>query len=133
MTATAMTTSTTSDDPRPSNATPEGIEFVDKPEGPIAAAILAGGVGCLALGVFTTLAEASTSIKDWLQWSDRVGPLSGKTAMAVLVWLVSWVVLHVVYRDTPFETRRALTFALVLVALGVVGTFPSFFQAFAPD
>ena len=36
-------------------------EAPDKPEGPIVAAILAGGVGCLALGVFTTLSEASTS------------------------------------------------------------------------
>ena len=108
-----------------------GVEFTDKPEGPVAAAILAGGIGCLALGVFTTLAEASVDIKDWLQWSDRVGPLSGKTVMAVIVWLIAWAVLHVVYRTKPFETRRALTFALILVALGAVGTFPTFFQAFA--
>jgi hypothetical protein len=111
----------------------EGIEFPDKPEGPIAAAILAGGIGCLALGLFTTLAEASTSFSDWLSWDDDVGPLSGKTALAVIVWLVSWVVLHVVYRNKPFETRRALTIALVLVGLGALGTFPTFFQAFAPD
>lgn len=111
----------------------EEIAFPDKPEGPIAAAILAGGIGCLALGVFTTLAEASTSLKDWLSWDDDVGPLSGKTGLAVVVWLVAWTVLYVVYRDKPFETRRALTIALVLVALGAVGTFPTFFQAFAPD
>jgi hypothetical protein len=111
----------------------EGLEFPDKPEGPIAAAILAGGVGCLALGVLTTLAEASTTIKDWLDVNSDVGPLSGKTIGAVVVWLVSWVVLHVIYRDKPFETRRALTIALILVALGVIGTFPTFFQAFAPD
>lgn len=109
----------------------QGFEFTDKPEGPIAAAILAGGIGCLALGVFTTLAEASSGIKDWLQWNDRVGPLSGKTGMAVIVWLVAWAVLHVVYRAKPFETRRAMVIALILVALGAVGTFPTFFQAFA--
>jgi hypothetical protein len=109
----------------------QGFEFTDRPEGPIAAAILAGGIGCLTLGILTTLAEASTSIKDWLQWSDRVGPLSGKTAMAVIIWLVVWAVLHAIYRNKPFETRRALVISLVLVALGVVGTFPTFFQAFA--
>lgn len=108
-----------------------GAEFPDKPEGPIAAAILAGGIGCLALGVFTTLAEASSSIKDWLNWKDDVGPLSGKTGMAVIVWLIAWAVLHAFYRDRPFETRRALTIALVLVGLGALGTFPTFFQAFA--
>jgi hypothetical protein len=110
-----------------------GIDFPDKPEGPIAAAILAGGIGCLALGVFTTLAEASSSIKDWLNWKDNVGPLSGKTGMAVIVWLVAWAVLHVFYRDKPFETCRALTIALVLIGLGALGTFPTFFQAFASE
>jgi hypothetical protein len=85
------------------------------------------------MGVFTTLAEASAGFKDWLSWKDDVGPLSGKTGMAVLVWLVSWAVLHVALRGRPFEIRRALTIALVLVGLGVLGTFPTFFQAFAAE
>jgi len=109
------------------------IEFPDKPEGPIAAAIIAGGVGAAALGLFTTLAEASTDIKDWLDWNADVGPLSGKTIMAVIVWLVAWAILHVVYRSKPYETRRAFIIAVVLVGLGVLGTFPTFFQAFAAD
>jgi hypothetical protein len=106
------------------------IEFQDKPEGPIAAAIIAGGIGAAALGVFTTLAEASTGVKNWLQWSDAVGPLSGKVLMALLVWLVAWALLYLALRNKPYETRRALTIALVLIGLGVLGTFPLFFQAF---
>jgi hypothetical protein len=104
----------------------------DKPEGPVAAAILAGGVGALALGVLTTLAEASTSIKDFLAFNEGVGPLSGKTIGAVVIWLVAWVVLHLIYRDKSLESRKALGASLVLIALGVLGTFPIFFQAFAP-
>jgi hypothetical protein len=106
------------------------IEFEAKPEGPIAAAIIAGGIGAAALGLFTTLAEASEGVKDWLQWSDAVGPLSGKVLMGVLVWLVAWVVLHLALRSKPYETRRALVISLVLIGLGVLGTFPLFFQAF---
>jgi hypothetical protein len=106
------------------------IEFQDKPEGPIAAAIIAGGIGAAALGFFTTLAEASEGAKNWLQWSDAVGPLSGKVLMAVLVWLVAWAVLHLALRNRPYETRRALVISLVLIGLGVLGTFPLFFQAF---
>jgi hypothetical protein len=106
------------------------IEFQDKPEGPIAAAIIAGGIGATALGLFTTLAEASTGVKNWLQWSDAVGPLSGKVLMALLVWLVAWAVLHLALRNKPYETRRALTIALVLIGVGVLGTFPLFYQAF---
>lgn len=109
------------------------VEFPDKPEGPIAAAILAGGVGAAALGFLTTLAEANENAKEWLDWNADVGPLSGKTIMAVIVWLVAWAVLHLVYRGRPYETRRAFGIAMVLVGLGVLGTFPTFFQAFAPD
>lgn len=105
----------------------------DKPEGPISAAIIAAGVGALALGLLTVLAEASASVKDFLTWSDPVGPLSGKTLGAVAIWLVSWVVLHLALRNRPRETRPALTIALVLVALGVLGTFPPIFQLFAAE
>jgi hypothetical protein len=105
----------------------------DKPEGPVSAAIIATGVGATALGVLTTLAEASTSIKDWLNWNSGVGPLSGKTILAVAVWIVAWAVLHLTMRGKRYETRPALIIALVLIGIGVLGTFPTFFQLFAPD
>jgi hypothetical protein len=105
----------------------------DKPEGPVVAAILAGGVGCLALGVFTTLSEASTSFADKLAWSDEVGPLSGKTILTIIVWVVSWAILHAVYRNHPAAIGRALSIALVLIGLGVLLTFPTFFQLFAEE
>jgi hypothetical protein len=109
----------------------ERIAFADKPEGPIAAAVLAGGIGAAALGGVTTLAEVSEGLREWLQWSDAVGPLSGKVLVAVGVWLVAWAILHLVLRSRPYETRRALVVSLVLIAVGVVGTFPTFFQLFA--
>jgi hypothetical protein len=108
-------------------------EYPDKPEGPVSAAIIAGGIGSLALGLFTTLAEMSEGFKDFLNFNNPVGPLSGKTTYAVVVWLVAWVVLHMMYKDKAFESRKALTVALILVALGVLGTFPLFFQAFAAE
>lgn len=108
------------------------VTFVDKPEGPIAAAIIAGGIGAAAIGVLTTVAEANTDAKDFLQLTDSVGPLAGKTLGAVLIWLIAWAILAVVYKDKPYETKRAFTIAVVLIAVGALGTFPIFFQAFAP-
>lgn len=113
--------------PADSNAEP------DKPEGPIVAAILAGGIGCLVMGLVTILSEASTSFADKLNWKDSVGPLSGKTILTVIIWLVSWAILHAVYRNRPAETKKALTVALILIGLGVLLTFPTFFQLFAPS
>lgn len=103
-----------------------------EPEGPIAAAVIAAGVGAFALGLLTTLSEMSKTIKDLLNFYDPVGSLAGKTVGAVVIWLVSWALLHMAYRDKGFETRKTLTLALILIALGTVGTFPIFFQAFAP-
>jgi hypothetical protein len=104
--------------------------MADKPEGPISAAIIAAGIGATALGLLTTLAAASSSINNWLRWDTGVGPLSGKTSLAVIVWVVAWVGLHLAMRNTRVETRRALVIALVLIGLGVLGTFPTFFEAF---
>ncbi|MFI2368092.1 hypothetical protein [Streptomyces sp. NPDC018833] len=102
----------------------------EKAEGPISAAIIAAGVGAAVLGLLTTLAEASTGVSDGLNWNNAVGPLSGKTTLAVVVWLLAWGVLHTVLRDKPYETVRALVLGLVLIALGILGTFPPFFQLF---
>ena len=107
--------------------------FEDKPEGPVSAAIIAGGIGALVLGLLTTLAEANETIKGWLELKISVGPLSGKTTFAVVAWLVAWAILHGILKDTRYETRRAFTIAVILVALGVVGTFPMFFQLFAAE
>jgi hypothetical protein len=46
--------------------------------------------------LLTTLAEASTRVADALKWSDDVGPLSGKTILAVAAYFVTWAVLHAV-------------------------------------
>jgi hypothetical protein len=100
-------------------------------EGPAAAALLAAGAGALTLGLLTTLAEASTDIRVWLAFYDRVGPLSGKTIIAVGVWLVVWLVLQLTAARRLALTRTVLTAFAVLLALGVLGTFPTFFDLFA--
>ena len=57
------------------------------------AAMVAAGVGCAALGVLTTLAEVSPGLKNVLNFYDPVGPLSGKTTVVVIVWLITWYAL----------------------------------------
>ncbi len=106
---------------------------VDKPFGPVAAVFLAAGIGALVLGVLTTLAEASEGVKSWLEWSTSVGPLSGKTIIAVIAFVVAWVVLGIGLRGRNPKPSTIFTWTAVLVAVGLVLTFPTFFQAFAPE
>jgi hypothetical protein len=109
------------------------LRDVDRPTGPVAAGLLATGIGAFTLGLFTTLSEASTGIHDFLQFTDEVGPLGGKTILAVIAYFGSWAILHGLWRRQNPVLRPILIAAAVLVALGILGTFPVFFQAFASD
>jgi hypothetical protein len=102
-------------------------------DGPPAASLIAAGIGALALGLFVTLAEASTGISDWLQWNDRVGPLSGKTILAVVAYFGSFLILGFWWRNRTFALKTILLATGILVALGLLFTFPPIFQAFAAD
>jgi hypothetical protein len=104
-----------------------------KPDGPLAAVLLAAGIGAFALGLFTTLAEANAAFRERLILNEAVGPLSGKTVWATIVFVVAWVVLHFMWRERDRMLRSATTAFVVLTLLGLLGTFPIFFQAFAPE
>ena len=100
---------------------------------PAAAALLAGGIGTMALGLLTILAEASVPIKDALRFVAPAGPLSGKTTVAVVVWLASWAILRTVWNKKEVDFGKVARVAFVLLALGLIGTFPPFFLLFAGE
>jgi hypothetical protein len=109
------------------------LHDIDRPTGPVAAAVLATGIGVFTLGLLTTLNEASTDIHDFLEFSDDVGPLAGKTILAVVAYFGSWAGLHALWRRESPILRPILIAAIVLVLLGLLGTLPTFFQAFASE
>ena len=104
-----------------------------KPNGPVAAVMLAAGIGTLVLGILTTLAEAKAGIAEFLELSERVGPLSGKTIFAAIAFLVSWGGLHMALRNREVEWRPVTIALIALVGIGLVLTFPPFFQLFESD
>ena len=106
---------------------------LDRPNGPVAAVLLATGIGSLVLAILVVWAEASESFADSLAYSDRVGPLSGKTIWAVVAFLVSWAGLHAVLRRRDVTLHTVWLITLVLLALGLLGTFSPFFELFAPE
>jgi hypothetical protein len=104
-----------------------------KPNGPVAAVMIATGLGTLVLGILTTLGEASEGVAEFLEFSERVGPLSGKTIFAVIAFLVSWGGLHMALRDREVDWRSVTIALVALVAVSLVLTFPPFFQLFESD
>lgn len=99
--------------------------------GAAAAAMIASGMGALVIGLMTTGAEISEGLKTALTWSDPVGPLSGKTGVGIIVWLLSWIAMNTIWKDKEYNLGKAFTITLVLIGLGALFTFPPFFELFA--
>jgi len=57
------------------------------------------------------------------------GPLSGRTILAVVLWLASWLVLHILCKNRRIDFFKVSMWTLLFVALGLVGTFPPPFEA----
>jgi hypothetical protein len=101
--------------------------------GVASAAFVSSGIGCLVIGLMVTGAEMSAGLKTALTWSNPVGPLSGKTGVGVIAWIVSWVILHTLWKDKEMDFGKVFTITLILIALGFLFTFPPFFGLFAAE
>lgn len=96
--------------------------------GGAAAAVLAAGIGTAVLGLLTMLAAASKGIGAALNFYAPAGPLSGKSTVTVIVWLAVWIVLQLAWRNRQVAPGALTWITLVLVALGLLGTFPPVFE-----
>jgi hypothetical protein len=99
-----------------------------KNNGSIVAAMLASGIGCFVYGILICMAQGSKAIGGILNFYDPVGPLSGKTTVAVVVWLVAWVILGSKWKDQQVDFGKMYKVTLILVGLGLLGSFPPFFD-----
>jgi hypothetical protein len=104
-----------------------------RPNGPVAAALLATGVGALALAILVVASEASEAFGVSLAYSEAVGPLAGKAIWAVVAFFGSWLLLAAAFRKRSVNLGTIAVIACVLIGLALVGTFAPFFQLFAPE
>ena len=92
--------------------------------GPGAAAILAAGIGSAALGVFALAGDAFPAINKLFTFYRPSGALSGVSTVAVIVWLVAWYVLARRWATATVAMAQVNIAAFVLLAVGVLLTFP---------
>jgi hypothetical protein len=100
------------------------------PNGAAVAAILAAAIGCAVLGLIIPISEALPAFKAMLNWWNPAGPLTGKTTVPVIIYFVSWFVLHRMWKDREIAFDTIWKVSLVLLAIGFIGTFPLFFELF---
>lgn len=96
-----------------------------------AAAMLAAGLACLTLGLLTTLVAAFPFLATVLQWYHPAGALSGTSTLTVVAWLISWFILAQLWQHKQVHFTKTAVVTLVLIVLGLAGTFPPFLGLFA--
>jgi hypothetical protein len=95
-----------------------------KVNGAAMAAFLAAGIGAFGTGLVVVLNEAGLFAPPVLY--GPAGGVSGRTTLATVVWLIAWGVLHHLWKAREIAPGRLGVATLILVALGVLGTFPPF-------
>jgi hypothetical protein len=100
------------------------------PNGPGAAAVLAAGIGCFFLGVFTLLGDKLSALKPHFTFYKPTGPLSGVTTLAIVLWLLSWLLFGAMWKNKTVALSRVVGFAFVLLAASLLLTFPPVIDLF---
>jgi hypothetical protein len=99
--------------------------------GSSAAAVLAAGIGLAVTGIMTVTAENIPAWLNALAWSKPVGALAGKTTLGLVGWVVSWIIFGVIWKDKEVKLRPILVTAAILAVVGLLATFPPFFDLFS--
>lgn len=94
------------------------------PNGPVAAAILSCGFGCISLGVLAVAADGSKSLAAALNFYNPSGPLAGVTTVAIVIWLICWTVLAARWKSKTVAFGKITIASFTLLAFALLLTFP---------
>ncbi len=101
-----------------------GVAARMMPNGPGAAAVLAAGIGCFTLGFVSVLADKVPTLARGLSFYRPTGPLSGVSTASIVVWLLSWTILHYCWQRRDVNVRWTNGIAFLLLSCGALLTFP---------
>lgn len=104
--------------------------YAERTNGPGAAAILSAGIGSFAIGFLAIAVDRSSFLKKLFIFYKPTGPLSGVTTVAILIWLLTWVILEWRWRNKTVSPGRIHGAALLLLGLGLLLTFPPIAELF---
>ena len=92
------------------------------------AAFLAAGIGAFAMGLVVILNEVGLFAAPALY--GPAGGVSGRTTLAVAIWLAAWAILHHRWQARRMEPRRVHAATVVLILVGLLLTFPPVWSLF---
>lgn len=92
------------------------------------AAVMAAATGSFVLGLIVLF--NATGLISIPALYEPSGAVTGRTTLAVAIWLIVWGILHYRWKGRQISYRRILLLSLVLIAGSVVLTFPPFWSLF---
>ncbi len=92
------------------------------------AAVLGAAIGSFALGLIVLFKAMGLLSVPALY--EPAGGVSGRTTLAVVIWLIGWGILHYRWKDRHISYRRTLLLSLILIGGGIVFTFPPLWNLF---
>jgi hypothetical protein len=104
-----------------------------RPTGPVVAALMAVLCGEFALLLADKISNRSKVMEDWVyslgKWmpgatgtgaGGSIGPYSGKETIGLVVWCLSWLILHAALRKaSPNVAKSLYVFLICLVVITV--------------
>lgn len=114
------------------NILAEGSKNPPTVSGVSAAALLSAAIGCFTMMVSHHLGDTSKATNEWLwnlgswipgsksndeMWGN-IGSYTGKQTMLLIGWLVSWAILHFLWRNRNVKSNTVLfwLFAFIIAA-----------------
>jgi hypothetical protein len=111
---------------------PSDTNSENLPNGPAWACILAAGIACFTFGLTIDLAEAFKPVSNALNFYKPTGDLSGKTTLAIIIWAITWGILHARWKHQNLKSPQTImVLTLFLILLALIAAFPPFFDLFA--
>ncbi|HAT12554.1 MAG TPA: hypothetical protein DCS91_02160 [Microcoleaceae bacterium UBA11344] len=123
------------------NGLSEGAETAPNVSGPAAAAIISAAIGCFTMMVSHHLGDTSKATNEWL-WNlgswipgsktndelwGNIGSYTGKETMLLVGWLVSWPILHTLWKNKNIKSHTIFFWMFsLLVAATAMSWHPLF-------
>ena len=109
------------------------------PSGPAVAAIISAMLGLVTLAVVNWGTAASKAFNTWVHgigklWmpgAEGIGPYSGKETLSLVVWIGTWIVLHVAIRNRDLNLGRWLIVFLIGIGIATTLLWPPVFEYLA--
>lgn len=95
-----------------------------------AVAFLSGGIGLLVMSLSHVAADLTGGppgpVGKALQLHAGIGPYSGKQALGVVAWLISWYLLQQLFIKKEIDPNKIMCWTYGLYALATLLIFPPF-------